>query len=278
MKVYALVGSSGTGKSYRAMEVASNYNIEMMIDDGLIISGSKVVAGSSAKKEGTKIAAIKRALFTEKGHIEDSQRAIRDYQPNAILILGTSVGMVKRIQRALELPEIERVINIEEISNSEDISRALRERKEKGKHVIPVPALEVKKYFSGYFLDPLRIFRKSATSKKTEVQEKTVVRPTFSYLGRYTISDTVLKSVISHIAMSVEGIYRVGRMNISTHPNGLTINMDVYVIYGYVIPKHLKDVQSNITKELEYMTGQNILEVNIYVKGLWIKEDGNSKH
>ena len=28
------MGPSGTGKSYCAMEVASNYNIEIMIDDG----------------------------------------------------------------------------------------------------------------------------------------------------------------------------------------------------------------------------------------------------
>src|SRR5690554_1766149 len=120
MRVYALVGSSGTGKSYRAMEVASQFNIEMMVDDGLIIYGSKVVAGSSAKKESTKIAAIKRALFTDEGHIQDAQRAIREVQPQSILILGTSEGMVRRIQKSLGLPEVERIINIEEVSNSDD--------------------------------------------------------------------------------------------------------------------------------------------------------------
>jgi uncharacterized alkaline shock family protein YloU/adenylate kinase family enzyme len=275
MKIYALVGSSGTGKSYRAMEVANNYNIEMMIDDGLIIWGTKVVAGSSAKKEKTKIAAVKRALFSDKSHIEDTKAAIIKYNPNSILILGTSDKMVKRVQETLKLPEIEETIYIGDVSSIEEIEMARNIRIKEGKHVIPVPALEIKKYFSGYFLDPLKIFRKNSHSKRTEFQEKTVVRPTFSYLGNYTIADTVVSSVVNHIASGVDGIYRVGRINIITNPNGLIIELDVYIVYGLVIPILLKNVQRDITTKLEFMTGQNILGVNIYVKGLWVKKDEN---
>ena len=275
MKIYALVGSSGTGKSYRAMEVAGNYDIEMMIDDGLIIWGTKVIAGSSAKKEKTKIAAIKRALFSEKGHIEDSKTAINKYQPNAILILGTSDKMVKKIQEVLQLPEIKKTIYIGDVSSIKEIEKARTIRIKEGKHVIPVPALEIKKYFSGYFLDPLKIFRKNMHSKPMEFQEKTVVRPTYSYLGKYTIADTVVSSVVQYIASSVNGIYKVGRINIITDPDGLFIELDVIVIYGIIIPSCLKKVQKNITTKLEYMTGQNILAVNIYVKGLWVQKNEN---
>ena len=37
MEVYAFVGSSGTGKSYRAQMVARKYNIRYIIDDGILI-------------------------------------------------------------------------------------------------------------------------------------------------------------------------------------------------------------------------------------------------
>lgn len=275
MKIYALVGSSGTGKSYRAMEVANNYNIDMMIDDGLIIWCTKVVAGSSAKKEKTKIAAVKRALFSDEDHIKETKIAISKYRPNSILILGTSDKMVKRVQEVLQLPEIEKTIYIEDVSSVEEIERARNIRIKEGKHVIPVPTLEIKKYFSGYFLDPLKIFRKNYRSKRGEFQEKTVVRPTFSYLGKYTIADTVVSSVVNHIASEVDGIYRVGRINIITSPNGLVIELDVFIVYGLVIPTLLKNVQREITTKIEYMTGQNILGVNIYVKGLWVKKDGD---
>ena len=62
-EVYAFVGPSGTGKSYRAQMVANSKGIEYIIDDGLLILGNEVVAGSSAKKAPTKIETVKNALF-----------------------------------------------------------------------------------------------------------------------------------------------------------------------------------------------------------------------
>ena len=63
IKVYAFVGPSGTGKSYRAQMVASEKGINFIIDDGLLIKDNEVVAGESAKKAPTKIATVKHALF-----------------------------------------------------------------------------------------------------------------------------------------------------------------------------------------------------------------------
>jgi len=50
VKSYALVGSSGTGKSFRAKLVAQKYGIDLIIDDGLLIRGDQILAGRSAKK------------------------------------------------------------------------------------------------------------------------------------------------------------------------------------------------------------------------------------
>ena len=63
MKVYAFVGPSGTGKSYRAQMVASEKGISFIIDDGLLINENQVIAGLSAKKAPTKIETVKHALF-----------------------------------------------------------------------------------------------------------------------------------------------------------------------------------------------------------------------
>ena len=38
IEVYAFVGPAGTGKSQRAINVAREYNIDLIIDDGLVIS------------------------------------------------------------------------------------------------------------------------------------------------------------------------------------------------------------------------------------------------
>ena len=49
MKVYAFVGVSGSGKSHHAQNVAFENGIDYIIDDALLINGTKVVAGKSAK-------------------------------------------------------------------------------------------------------------------------------------------------------------------------------------------------------------------------------------
>ena len=65
MEVVAFVGPSGTGKSHRAIGVAHNNNCDAIIDDGLLIKGTKILAGTSAKNETNRIQAVKRAIFTE---------------------------------------------------------------------------------------------------------------------------------------------------------------------------------------------------------------------
>ena len=62
IKVYAFVGPSGTGKSYRAQMVGSENNINYIIDDGLLINENNVVAGTSAKKAPTKIETVKELV------------------------------------------------------------------------------------------------------------------------------------------------------------------------------------------------------------------------
>ena len=64
-KVYAFVGPSGTGKSYRAQMVAGENDIHYIIDDGLLIRDNDVIAGVSAKKAPTKIETVKRAIFID---------------------------------------------------------------------------------------------------------------------------------------------------------------------------------------------------------------------
>ena len=77
IRVYAFVGPSGTGKSYRAQMVASEKNVNYIIDDGLLIKDNEVIAGESAKKAPTKIETVKHALFYTD---EEKQEIIKDYE------------------------------------------------------------------------------------------------------------------------------------------------------------------------------------------------------
>ena len=80
IKVYAFVGPSGTGKSYRAQMVASEKEIHFIIDDGLLIKDNEIIAGESAKKAPTKIETVKHALFYEDAEKKPIEKAIKKYK------------------------------------------------------------------------------------------------------------------------------------------------------------------------------------------------------
>ena len=193
IKVYAFVGPSGTGKSYRAQMVAAENDIHFIIDDGLLIKDNEVIAGNSAKKATTKIETVKKALFLQEGQSKEIQEALKKYKANSILLLGTSDGMVEKIAENLKLPKISKTIYITDVATEEEMETARRIRVTEGKHVIPVPTFEIKKDFSGYLLDPLQIFKSRGNGQKPYISEKSIIRPTFSYMGNFTISDNVFR-------------------------------------------------------------------------------------
>ena len=74
-KLVVFTGVSGSGKSYRALEVAAEKGLKYVIDDGLLISERRVIAGRSAKKEKTRLASVRCALFFNEEHAEDVKKA-----------------------------------------------------------------------------------------------------------------------------------------------------------------------------------------------------------
>ena len=268
IKVYAFVGPSGTGKSYRAQMVASEYNIRYIIDDGLLIKDNEVIAGVSAKKAPTKIETVKGALFLNQEKAEEIKKAFRKYKPESLLILGTSNGMIEKIRTNLELPELEKTIYITDVATEQEMEEAKRMRMVEGKHVIPVPTFEIKKDFSGYILDPLQIFKSKGKDAKPYISEKSIIRPTFSYLGNYTISNGVLKDIIAHLAASVDAIYKINRTRIEKTQTGVKIYIEIILVYGFNIVSSLQSFKKKCIKEIENLTAMNVDEVQILAKGI----------
>lgn len=271
LKTVGFIGPSGTGKSHRATWVARERGIDFIIDDGLLIRGNQVIAGTSAKKETTKIASIKRALFVNDDQAEEMKKAIELYKPGAILILGTSDGMVETIAKNLGYNGINEKVYITDVADEFEIQQALSTRREQGKHVIPVPTFEIKKDFSGYFLDPLQIFRRKGKGNYQLVGEKSVVRPTFSYLGKYTISDYTVYQIIEHVVSGIEGVNRISRFRAENSPDGISIEMDLVLIFGYPIRPLLYEVQKKAKAEVERLTALNIKALNIIAKSLVVE-------
>lgn len=295
MKVYTLVGKSGTGKSYQALSLCKDLNIEAIIDDGLFIFHSQVVAGISAKRQNTTIGAIKTALFRLDQHRDAVLSAIKRVNPESILIIGTSDRMVERIISRLNLPEPlpENQIKIEDLTTEEERELAARQRHAFGKHVIPVPTLQLKRDFAGYFMNPLQVFRdiqenigqisgitgarqpqlasekaRKKKDKRTIRRDLTVVRPTYSYVGDFFISDKVVTDIARCVGRSTLGVKKIVRVYGNTSIDAMRINVAV-LLDKNVDPFETAEIyQKRLFEMIEKMTAFNIEYIKIDVRGI----------
>ena len=267
MKVYAFVGTSGSGKSHRAQMVAKEYGLNYIIDDALLIKGNKVVAGKSAKKAETKIASVKQALFSQPGQKKEIDMYRKREEIDSILILGTSDNMVNQIVNNLGFPPIEKTIYIEDIATPEEIQTAKTVRQVEGKHVIPVPTFELKKDFSGYLLDSLQIFKKGRDNKMF-ISEKSIIRPTFTYIGDYTISINVFRQFAQYNADKIEGIYKTTKVEANSYSEGVLLKIDVILNYGYDIRKTMQELKEKIKYDIEKYTSMNVFDIIITAKSI----------
>ena len=272
IKVYAFVGPSGTGKSYRAQMVAAEKNVHFIIDDGLLIYDNQVIAGSSAKKASTKIETVKKALFINESESNAIKKALNKYKARSILILGTSDGMVEKIAQNLGLPKISETVYITDVATEQEMETARKIRVTEGKHVIPVPTFEIKKDFSGYLLDPLQIFKLKGNGQKPYISEKSIIRPTFSYLGKFTISDNVFRQIAEYVANKLDEIHRVLKTRVDNSAEGPIIYMEVEIVYGYNVVESLKLFKQKAIREIENLTAMNVVKMDVVAKSVYMPE------
>jgi len=268
IKVFALIGESGTGKSFRAKLVAQKYNIEFIIDDGLLIKDSRILAGHSAKKEKTFLAAVKVALFDEKAHRDEVARKLQSEKIKKILVLGTSEKMVNKIAARLQMPPPSKLIKIEDIASHDDIERAIRTRRIEGKHVIPVPSIEVKRSYPHIFHDAVRIFMRRGspvTIATPKVLEKSVVRPEYSKRGKVIISEAALSQMVIHCLDEYNPNMRIKKILVRDREMGYQLVITIDVPYGIQLGGNIHELQRYVIDNIERYTGILIEEVNIII-------------
>ncbi len=289
MKVYSLTGKSGTGKSYQAQNICIDRDIDLMVDDGLLISSEGALAGESAKRQKTRIGAIKTAIFEKEEIASRVRKKIAELKPNSILVLATSDRMADIIAERLGLPPVTERIHIEEITTKEERKAAEKQRDQQGKHIIPVPTVQLKRDFAGYFLDPMKLIRKakgatgmaqetidslrqqglsliSGGKEKSFASGRTVVRPTYSYLGDFVIADTVVTDIADCVAREVDGVEEVIGIYENTAPDELKVFAAIKVSKDLPIWDVAESYQSRLAEVIETMTAFNVVEVDIEVR------------
>ncbi|MBQ9423687.1 MAG: Asp23/Gls24 family envelope stress response protein [Pyramidobacter sp.] len=259
--VLAFYGPAGTGKSMRSQMVASKKKIDMIIDDGLVISRGRILAGKSAKTEPNMVRAIRRAMVHFEDHREEVRRCIARFPGARVMVLATSKGMSDDICAILGLPEPSEYIHIEQVASDDEIEKALYERKQNKRHVIPVAQTQIQKNYTGRLVGRL----KNLFSSREET-EKTIVRPPFSYYGALKIEPEVVEQIAEYVAKSTPQVISAKEPRVKQEHDRLVIVLSLTVKTGALNFKELtRQTALRVRVAVEQLTGMEVARVDVTI-------------
>ena len=270
IKVFALVGRSGTGKSFRAQALASKYRIPLIIDDGLLIKHDKIVAGKSAKQEENFLTAVKCAVFKNPEHREEVIEALDKELFTRILVIGTSENMISKITKELNLPYAKVIIHIEDIASEEEINTAMKIRFSEGKHVIPVSPVQITRSYPQIVYDAVRSLTKSKYGKK-QITEKTLVRPHFSQVQHTIITEPVMKQMISQSLYEYGNTIKIENVSFSKNAKGYNLNVVLRTPGRFDRLQH-QALSNHIADSLERYGDLLIENINVEIRS-WVLQE-----
>lgn len=264
MRVVAIYGESGTGKSTSALSYAHEHSIEAIIDDGILIKDGKKIAGISAKFEKNALKAVKRAIFHDDQHCREVKNAIKNHHITSLLLIGTSQKMTNKIANRLELEPIQQFVAINEIRSQEEILLAKYVRELHGKHTMPLPKNEVEQNFFK------RIIQKGwdiFSSKKEKIGETTIVSPDF-HPQTVFIHQRVYNEILEHIVENfplTRQIYRT-QFNLNAYYPVIYIELAIEAPVTYNLWSELTKLQKEVQDAFYTMFQIKLTKIRIHVK------------
>lgn len=270
MEIISFTGKSGTGKSYSAARICREQGIEAIIDDGLLIYKGGIAAGRSAKECTSKAAAMRTALFNYEDHRQEVMEALRRLHPKKLMVIGTSDRMVNWITDALELKRADRRMYIEDFTTEEQRRVAGEHRMQDGEHAIPVPMGQLKRDFAGYILNPSRFFRSRAMQEESS-RERTIVRPPFSYSGKFEISEQAIGDLIHIAADNHRGCIKVQNFYHNGKVSGFNLVIEIRIRRFPGAGRHCILFQKEVAESIRRMTSFSLGHVNIRIRDISMK-------
>ncbi len=177
--------------------------------------------------------------------------------------------MVNKIAARLQLNSPSKIIKIEDIASQEEIDKAIRTRRIEGKHVIPVPSIEIKRNYPGIFYEAIKIFKKriapAGLGPVPILHEKSVVRPEYSKRGKVIISESALSQMVIHCVDEYNKEIKIKKILVKDDKMGYRLVITIDVPYGTQLGGNIHNLQQYIIENIERYTGILIEEVNIII-------------
>ncbi len=137
--------------------------------------------------------------------------------------------------------------------------------------------MKLKKIFHGYLLDPLQIFKSKGKGQQPYISEKSIIRPTFSYMGKFTISDLVFRQILEYLAQKTPAIHKVLKTRVENYGEGAKIYMEVSIVYGFNVVDGLNNFKEKSKKEIETLTAMNVTKLEVVAKNIYVPQEGGEE-
>ena len=140
-------------------------------------------------------------------------------------------------------------------------------RRKEGKHVIPVPTIEIHRNYPQFVYDSVRVFLKRSFSflpSKEKVFEKTVVQPEFGK-GKITISETAVTQMVLHCVDEFDDTIAVHKVSVNQQTAGYYLSINIHVPFGVQLSGTIHALRDYIIESLEHYGGVSIRKVDIKV-------------
>ena len=213
---------------------------------------------------------------------------LRNYIADVLLARDTARSYIRTIRKEIatlnEMPARYKPVD-DEPWHTRGIRRIIANnfyvyyRIDEGEHVIPAPLGQLRRDFAGYFMDPIKQFIHKARGNAVETDgdqrqvddgpnDRTVVRPTFSYFGSFTITEQVIRDIIKIAAEEYEShLVVVDRMNNGKQTN-MSVTIDVMAVRDPESIDKCMDLQQDVYGALVNMTAFTIDSVNVRIRDI----------
>jgi hypothetical protein len=267
VRTLALVGRSGTGKSFRAHLVADRHGVDVIIDDGLIIQDRTILYGQSAKTEKTVISAVRRALFEQPGAGARARQILRAARFHKVLIIGTSEEMAVRIADNLWLPRPSEVFRIEEVASAREMDAAQSRRKKKGRHFLPLPPAKVRLSLRGALASRAQALAASvaALAGRRPALPDPMMESADQARGDVVFTESAIGQMVQHCIQEYDRGLLLGKVVLGRRGSFHLVEVRIKEPFQYMTSGRLQELREYISRSLEKYAGI-LTEVSLVVE------------
>ena len=100
------------------------------------------------------------------------------------------------------------------------------------------------------------------------LSEKSVVRPTYSYLGGYKISEKVMSDIAECVRREDGDITELSKVSVFPVQEGVDMYVAINIKYGTDLFGAAERYQKNLAGKIEEMTSFNVNSLEVEVRGV----------